>query len=440
MSILSKLFNTPEKNEGLILGRHSNYHLSERQDLAWNNAIDQYGNGDYLACFRNLMEFLKQEGDRTNIVYTETDKQLEFTLFQGSVKVTGKHTVDKLEVQAKLAKARELPEKMMLRLLSKNHEFEYVKYALNDANEILLILNPGLADAQPNVILRGLRELATQADKLDDLISSDFEKVDIMETAHVLEKEHATKQANTKFLKNQIKELYKDLEDQKEIYDYLEFTKIYRIFNLVYATDFLLTPQGQIMETLEIMHRELHNPEGKLADKIEYFEQALTKLSNQEDHLLEKELYEVFYTFNLTPKITVSTLKEIIDNERQQLLWYKENGQNKIVHNMVGYIFGYCLFNYTLPDPVKMLIQFYYKCLFPEYFKELDDNPFVTNEGTLIKKSIKNEINKLIKSTKWSEAKIKSSGRMELDYNNLTTFACSLLDTIYELDFIEYDD
>ncbi len=88
----------------------------------------------------------------------------------------------------------------------------------------------------------------------------------------------------------------------------------------------------------------------------------------------------------------------------------------------------------------QMLIQFYYKCLFPEYFKELDDNPFVTNDGTLIKKSIKNEINKLIKSTKWSEAKIKSSGRMELDYNNLTTFACSLLDTIYELDFIEYDD
>lgn len=440
MSLLSKLFNTNNPKDDIHLGRHSNYHLSEKQNQAWTSAIDQYSNGDFLNSFRNLLIFLKQDGERDNIVYTDHKDAIEFTLFQGSVKVTGRHSSDRLEVQAKLAKATELPEKMMLRLLSKNYEFEFVKYALNEKNEILLVLNPGLADAQPNVILRGIRELATQADKLDDLISADFESVEIMETAHVIMKEPSIKKANVAFLRDEINKLYQDLDEQKEVYQYLEFTRVYKIFNLVYATDFLLTPQGQIMETLEIMHRELHNPDGNLEEKTIYFEQALKNLSKSNDKLLEKELYEVFYTFNLTPKITVGTLREIIDNERQQLEWYQENGHEKIVQNMVGYIFGYCLFNYTMPAPIKILIQFYYKCQFPDYFRKLDDTPFVNIDGTLNKKNIKSEISKLSKSVRWTEAKFKSNTRLKLDYNNLTTFACSLLDAIYELDFIEYDD
>jgi hypothetical protein len=438
--MLKKLFKSEEVEKTIRLGRHSNYHTTENQNLAWNTAIDLYSAGDFLLSFKNLLEFLKQDNDQENLSYTLKDNLIEFILYQGSVKLTGKHHNNKLEVQAKLAEAKDLPEEMMLRLLQKNYEFEYVKYALNDANEILLVLNSGLADAQPNVVLRGLRELATQADKLDDLIASDFEKVDIVETTHTKELDSKIKTANTSFIKKQILELFEDIKAEEEIYEYHEFTKIYRIFNLVYAMDFLLTPQGQIMESLEIMHRELHNPEGKLAEKMLFFEQTLTSISEQKEKQLTSELYEVFYTFNLTPKINVNTLKEIIDNERQQLDWYKENGHDLVIQNIVGYVFGYCLFNYTLPAPIKKLIYFYYKCQYPDYFSKLDSIPFVDKNGSLIKKNIKKEVSKLTKSVQWTEAKLKASGRQKLDYENLTTFACSLLDFIYELDFIEYDD
>jgi hypothetical protein len=438
--MLRKLFKSQENNKNVSLGRYSNYHQSDRQNLAWEKAIELHASKAFLESFKNLLEFLKQEGDQDNVIFQELKDHITFTLYQGSVKLTGKYEPHTLQVQAKLAVAIELPEKMMLRLLNKNYEFEYVKYALNEKNEILLVLNAGLADAQPHVILRGLKELATQADKLDDLLSSDFEKVNIIETTHVIEKHKTVRKANISFLKNQVDKLYKDLEEQKEIYEYLEFTRIYRIFNLVYAMDFLLTPQGQIMETLEIMHRELHNPDGQLEEKIDFFERELKSLSQIEEKQLEKELYEVFYTFNLTPKIDVQTLREIIDNERQQLEWYRDNGHQLIVWNIIGYIFGYCLFNYTLPDPIKKLIYFYYKCLFPEYFQQLDELPFVDKHNKLIKKNIKQEISKLSKSERWSEAKLQSAGRLKLDYENLTKFAYSLLDIIYELEFIEYDD
>jgi len=135
--MLRKLFKSQENNNNVSLGRHSNYHQSDRQNLAWEKAIELHASEAFLESFKNLLEFLKQEGDQDNVIFQELKDHITFTLYQGSVKLTGKYEPHTLQVQAKLAVAIELPEKMMLRLLNKNYEFEYVKYALNEKNEIL---------------------------------------------------------------------------------------------------------------------------------------------------------------------------------------------------------------------------------------------------------------------------------------------------------------
>ena len=442
MSFLSRIFTNQIQEDRVHLGRYSHYHLSDKQLSAWEKAMDQYTSGDFFEAFTSILEFLKLDGQQPNVHIEKTGEQeLEFIIYHGSVRIKGTCNNNGIYASSRLAKANKIEEKLLLRLLHKNYDLEFAKYALNKENEILLVLNYTLSDAQPDHIVNGFREMALQGDKLDDLIANDNDQIDILETAHTMAVDSNIKSVQIDFLKTQIDQLIEHLKLEKQIYQDLEYARVYKIFQLAYAIDFLLTPQGSIMESLEAMHIELHNKADERLDyKVEFFINELTKIRNREAKSLSKELYQVFYTFNLTPKVTKHTIKEIIDNERQQLNWYIEQGHKEIAESIISYIFGYSLFNYTVPAPFKMLINIYYKCEFADYFKKLEQPSFVNPNGTPEAKTIKNYIKQIRNSALWKEARINYSKRIKLDYDSKLSLGLSLIDLIYELDFDEYEN
>lgn len=422
-------------------GRFSQYHLSERQRLAWAKAQEYHLSENHILAFEHILRSLLTDGPFKNVDFNYTSEDvIEFTLYQGSSKIKGTYNATLLQAGTRLAHASKPKEDLLHRLLVKNHELEYTKFILTEDNDILLQLIPSLANAQPEIIINSFKELSRMADKQDDLLSLLFDQVELVELGHTDNRSNAEKERQIHFLQSEIKTILENIQEEDSIYQKLEYTQVYRIFNFIYAVDFLLTPQGRLMESLEYMHRELHsNLDKNISAKVKRFSEELEKIADWNNEALNQELYKVFYTFNLTPRLTRSTIREIIDNERQQLDWYIENGYEQLAQHIVGYIFGYCLFNFTLPDPYKFLFRIYFQCIFPSCF-ETEEEQFVDSKGKLEAKNIQNAIKNVERSELWKAASMKWPNKHKLDFSSMPSFACSMLDNIYEMDFYEYAD
>ena len=81
----------------------------------------------------------------------------------------------------------------------------------------------------------------------------------------------------------------------------------------------------------------------------------------------------------------------------------------------------------------------YFQCIFPSCFGP-EDAQLVDNKGKLVAKNIQKAIKNVEKSELWKAASMKWPKKHKLDFSSLPSFACSMLDNIYEMDFYEYAD
>ena len=63
----------------------------------------------------------------------------------------------------------------MRRLIELNYDLEYSRYALDDNNTITMVFDTYALDASPYKLYYALKEIATKADKMDDLLLDEFQ-------------------------------------------------------------------------------------------------------------------------------------------------------------------------------------------------------------------------------------------------------------------------
>lgn len=428
MSFFNKLFGGKSSNEPNInFGRYSDSYRSEAQQAAFKRSVDEFEKGKYVAAYVHFFQFLKDETE-DNVKFWEDEKGLQFELLQGSKKVVGFADEQRVEVETKVAIAETLEVDFMKRLMEKNYSLKYGRFALDDKNGIIMKFNTYVLDGSPYKLYDALKEVATNADKLDDLLLDEFSTLKPVDTGHIIEISEAEKTVKYNFLIQSITETLERIEAMPLTVP--SINKAYCLMSLCYKLDYLIRPEGFVMEVLERINRQYfaHNDQ-TIAAKCRLLQTEFETILNRPKSEILKEIYQTTSTFGVTMPVHYDRVRAFIDGEMSNMEWYIKHKNYDVALSSASYVVGYCLFNYAIPLPIRAFFHLFYQITESDYFLNLGFSFDYHSNKNFNKTAIKNEINSILKKYKMYYPNLKPEIEI-LDFKNLGTFAQSYLEMI----------
>jgi len=426
MGFFDELFNkSVDQEEEISLGRFSDAYKPSNHYQLWESSLLAYENEDFLKSAKLLFDFLKNPKDE-NISYTENEGVLSFEFFQGSKLITGTINQEKFRSEVRIAKAKEINIGLSRRLLERNYLLKYSRFAVDENGYILLIFDSYTLDASPNKIYQGLKEMATQADKLDDLILDEFRDLEAINQEHILPRNDEQKDKQYVYLIEQLKSCFHEIDNGKLNIDQFPGGLSFLLLATNYKLDYLLTPEGFLMDTLEQNHRVFFANDGReVGYRNNQFIKSFRKILERNKEDIKAEFYDVISTFGLPNPTPHETLANLIKSELEKMQWYKENNHTAIALAIPSYIVGYSLFSYALPKPDMKLLTLFFKVTESAF---LNGGSFLV-KGLPIAKKVKREVENIEQKYKplYPHLKINSTA---IDFTSMITFSESYLNMI----------
>lgn len=443
MSFLDRLFGTKEEavqQPDIRFGRYSDSYKEASNYDAWDKALEQFEAEQYVECYKAFFNYLRDE-DEDNVRWWGEEKGIKFEIYQGSKKISGFADNVNLVARASIAQTEQLNVGFLRRLLEKNFSMNFGRFALGDNNELLVVFDTYSLDGSPYKLYFALKEMAIQADKFDDLLLDEFDMLKPVEVSHLIAIPDEMKAVKYNFITTKIKEVLKEINEGD--LDPVKFPGGigYLLLDLIYKLDYLVKPEGFMMEALERMNRLFFAKDDKsLAEKNRLLAKELEKLLERDQASFFKEMYRVKTTFGITPSVTHDRVVSFIDGELNNMDWYCENNYKKVAMAIPGFVVGYCLFNFASPRPDRDFLHLYYEITESQYFKDLGFKiKYIDEEtGKLNKKSIKKAIEKIVDKNEVAFPKL-SPSISSLNFNSMTEFARSYLLMVRNLDLTKVD-
>lgn len=439
MGLFDRFFglnNSDKDQPDVRFGRYSDSYKTVEQYDAWDSALEKFDNKDYLEAYKDFFFYLKDEKEQ-NVNWQEENGTIHFEIFQGSKKIKGIVDHHKIRVEAKIVKAEQLDLGFLNRLISHNFNLEYSRFALDDENCISIVFDSFLLDGSPYKFYYALRELAINADKQDDLLLDEFKELAPIQSNHLIELPQKEKEAKFQFIKSKVQSVFEIIESGSLNINQYPGGITYLLLDLVYRLDFLIKPEGFMMETLERINRLYFSNEHKTTiEKNAMIIRELKTLINRPKEDFFKEMYRVRTTFGITKPINMQRIRGVVQGELSHMDWYSENRHKEIALGIPGYIVGNCLFNYAVPKGVLDLFKLYFEVLEPEYFDQLGfSNEYKNGDEQLNSRAIKKEIKQIAQLNKHLYAEFNPNTNL-LNFDSKIKFAKSFLMMIKDLKLI----
>lgn len=434
MSFFSKIFGKeePPHQPNIRFGRYSDIYHTSGQDAAFDQSVQEFEEGKFLDAYTSFFNYLRNE-EEDNVRVWKEKGEVKFELFQGSKKVAGYGNAKKLHVEARVARAKELHPSFMRRLLEENFELKYSRFSVTPENEIAIVFDTYTIDGSPYKLYAALKELATHADKQDDILLDEFPSLEAVESQVRRQLPEVEKEIKYRYIIREIKSVFNEIDHGKLNADQYPVAITYLFLYLCYKLDYLTKPEGYMMETLERAHRLAFTQDGKnVAQKNRQLRKEFQKLIDRPKEKYFQEMYEVSATFGITGPIDHQQVGLIIEQELSNMKWYREHGHDKVALSIPGFIAGRCLFYFAVPLPDRELFHFLLQILESDYFRELGFKAYVKN-NILDKKGIEKEIRRIAEKHKQNYISLKPDLK-RLNYNSLPEFAESYCWMIKELD------
>ncbi len=281
----------------------------------------------------------------------------------------------------------------MRRLVEKNYDLKYCRFALDDANHIVIVFTSFILDCSPYKLYYALKELSTQADKIDDLLLDEFDVLKAVDSDCISDIDSSRKEVKYEFIKIHIQEVLDFLDKNAVLVGEYPGGVAYLLLDLCYKLDCLTRPEGFMMESLERIHRiYFAKNTKKTLEKNMILSKEYRKLLTRRKEDYFKEMYDTRSTFGITTPVDHYRVKNFIEGELSNMDWYNENGHLEVALAVPGYIIGYCMFNFAVPKPVRDLFILYYQIIEYDYFVDLGYPSNYVKEGVLQSKAIKQAI------------------------------------------------
>jgi hypothetical protein len=443
MGLLDRLFKPNSENQAfpsIKFGRYTDSYKKPANYEAWDRSLEKFEEEAYLESFRQFFLYLRDE-DEDNVRFWEEEGGIRFEIFQGSKKIIGFADGKKLKAEAKIAHSETLNVGFMRRLIEKNFGLQYSRFALDNDNNIAIVFDTYTLDGSPYKLYYALKELATNADKQDDLLLDEFKILEQVDNQHIESIPDPEKEIKYQFIRTEIDKVMTEINSGKLSKEQYPGGFGYLLLNLIYKLDYLTKPEGFMMETLERMHRMYFAQEAKSPlEKNQNLIKELVKLLDRPKEEFFKEMYKVKSTFGITTPVNHDRILTFVDAELNNMDWYADNGYDAIALSVPGYIIGYSLFNYAIPKPDRDLFHLFYQITQTQFFQQLGFHYdyYDATTGQLNKRSIKKAIEEIVDHNKAKFTKL-NPAYASLNYRTLPEFAKSYLLMVRNLDLTKVD-
>lgn len=440
MGLFDRLFrvsNTDVSPELLSIkfGRYTDSYKTPLNYQAWEQSLALFEEGKFLDAYRALFQYLRDENE-DNVRWWTDNGVLRFEFQQGSKKITGFANEDKFQAESRIAYSQALNVGFMRRLIERNFILQFSRFALDPDNHLTILFDTPKVDASPHKLYMALRELAINADKQDDLLLDEFKMLQAVEADHLQEIPLAEKEAKYKFIQEEITNTILEVNQGPLNRDQYPGAIAYLLLHLVFKLDYLIKPEGYMMEELERIQRQYFTKENKTnIDKNLALAKDLQKLLERPKEEFFKEMYRVRCTFGITTPVTHDKLVSLIDTELPQMDWYCENGYPKVALSIPGFIVSSGLFNYALPKPDRDLLHLYMQVTESGYFRALGFKNDFLDLATSIpnRRAIKRAIEDIVEDNQVKFSRF-APRLSEVDFSSLPNFARTYLIMIKGLD------
>ncbi len=424
-----------KKQPSIKFGRYSDAYKSDEQYAAWQKSMDLFEQGNHFESYENFFIYLRDTEEDTVSFQRLGDTHLDFEILQGSKKIQGYVDGKKLKATVKVAKATKLSVGFMRRLIEKNFTLKHSRYALDESDHVVMIFDTYLLDGSPHKLYHALNEIATSADKMDDLLIEEFEMLEPVGNEHIKDLPLDIKKAKYDFIIHEIQHTLFGIESERLDANIYAQAIGYQLLNLVYKLDYLVRPEGFMMDSLESLNRNyFREDKHSTQEKNRHFIRELKELSSRKKESFFKEMYETSATFGMTEVVTQEKLYSFIDEVIREFDWYSENKHEEVALAITGYIVGYSLFHWAIPRPHRELFHLYYEITEHKYFESLGfTHPYYDEDGEMHKYSIRYEIDNIVKSNKAKYPNLVADTSM-LEFDSPKAFARSFFLMIREMD------
>ncbi len=435
MGFFTELFNwSPEtETEEKSFGRYSDAYKSDSTVQKLESSIQAFESEDYLKSIMFFLESLKNP-IQENIQYTETKERIDFQFFQGSKVIQGYANSEYFKAEARVVTATEMSNELFRKLLERNFLLKYSRFALDTENNIVMLFNSYTRDAHPNKLYNALKEMAIHSDKMDDIIIDEYQSIESVNTSHLKFRPELLKQQQFQLLIENFEKCC--LEFEKSDLNPVQYPGAYSylLLSFNYKIDYLLKPEGKLMDLLEHNHRIYFKNDGKdIHLKNLQFISKFKKYLERDKETIKSEFYDVVSTFGHVISSTHETLIGFIESELSNMHWYKDHNHTAIALAIPSYIVGYCFYNFALPLPDMKLLQLYYKITEPDFFYAWKDSNRMLNGDKLDAALIKKEMAAIIEEYKPIYKNLKIDFK-HLDFTTLVNFSESYMNIFKSLD------
>jgi hypothetical protein len=404
--MLEKIFSWSKKKPGdeaepeLVFGRYSDNNKSVAKVEKWNEADNLFKEKKYFASFDAFFAYLSDE-TMENVFHEREGNEGRFYFFQGSKIIRGKYNETKLEAEAILASMPAPSVPVMRRLLEMNFTLYYTRYALNEDN-VFMLFESDIVTANPSKLYYGLKELATKADKQDDLLVQDFASLVPQDIDHLIQIKDEEKEIKFRYFRKWIEETL-DLVHGVDA-DKYSGGIAYLLLALAYRIDFLVVPEGKLLLSLEkIVETYFRKDDRQVTEKNQDMIECFQKLLEIDKSDFYPYLFRSKFTFSIVTPQNYKSVADAIYNANQNINWYKENKLPEIAARISEYGLSYCQYSYSLPRPVTELLQLFMRINYGEFFMELGykEMYFDRASGVYNKEAIMQKIEEI--ESRWKE-------------------------------------
>jgi len=431
MNIFSRLFGTG-KTGGIApkvhFGRYTDAYKTTDQYDAWDEAQELFEAEKYIDAYASFLEYLN-DPFVNNVHYEKNADGIKFEFFQGSKKIEGIANQNQVVVEAKIAQANQLDAAFMERLIRRNFDLKYTRFALDESNVLTIKFDTYTLDGSPYKLYYALKELATNADKQDDLLEDEFQNITLVGVDHLKMINEKEKQIKYAFFMKKIESVVDPIFDHGKGVEGYPGGLGYHLLNTTYKLDYLIRPEGFMMETLERIHRLYFSKDDRtMAEKVATVRSEYQNLLERSAEDYHREMYLTTSTFGITNPASHDRVRNFIDGELGNMRWFRQNGYLDTALAVPGYIVGYCLFNYAIPLPDRAFFHLYYQIMEPEYFRDLGFSEiyYDLEKKTFDKKGIRRSIRNIVKTHREKFPKLNPE-ISNLDFTDCAGFARSYL-------------
>ncbi|MDA7817410.1 hypothetical protein N9A28_04420 [Sulfurimonas sp.] len=436
MNWLNFLNTSPEYRHPFGRGINAKVHKDEEE--LFNKSYEAFEKRDTLNAYEYFFKSLENFTDHLsnkNIIISKSKDKIEFTIYQGSAKITGYLNDENLYAEATIIKKESANVALKRRILERNYQFTYAKY-FTDSEFIKIKLFHDNITMSPHKVFFPLREICINADFDKEYIKSEFNNINLEDVDHLKPLDVDELHVKYNYLQSWIDELESKLltlpsNDNVSMQSFM-------FLNFLFKIDYLLTPKYDIYQKITKIIQEYFGEEGIPTEtKNELLKEYIDDLKEMDFDKFCTNFYNAKYTFNQTEKSSHEEIKNFINESLIKIRWYKNNRYNQIIPTIYTYISFYTLYNFGLHSVTKELLHTLIEIQNPKFFVELGYKELYNEENnSFSKKSIISRVENIISPFSNKFKSLKPFGD-KLNFSSLNEFSNSFYLQIQELNFEE---